>query len=227
MNKLKQKNILKIITSIIIIIVLFLMIKNNLNSTDDITTITKSAGAFGPIILIALIMLAILFSPIPSVVVIVVAGYIYGPLRGAIYSYIGHFLGATMVYFIVKKFNIFSGIKKFEKYKQFVEKNKNMLYLFYAIPIIPITITSIIAATSEIKTKQFIQIASLSFIPAVMIFSFLGGKISQENMLELTALIVIIVVGTIIIIKKYKNRLEREIEHKLETNMRKVKKKKK
>lgn len=224
MNKNKINNILKITTSIIIIVTLFIMVKQTINNTQEITEITKSAGIFGPIVLIVLIMLGILFSPIPSVVIIIAAGYIYGPIYGAIYSYIGHLIGANGIYFAVKKFKILNNIEKFEKYKQFVEKNKNILYLFYTIPIIPVTITSIIAATSEIKFKKFIEVTLISFLPAVILFSFLGGKISNENMIGLAIVAIIVIILILIIIKKYKAKLE-EVEKKLEKNIKKVKSK--
>lgn len=224
MNREKTNNILKIVVSLLIIITLFIMVKQTINNTQEITQITKSAGVFGPLVLIALIMLGILFSPIPSVVIIIAAGYIYGPIHGAIYSYIGHVLGANGIYFAVRKFKIEIKTKKFEKYKQFVEKNKNILYLFYAIPIIPVTITSIIAATSEIKFKKFIEVTLLSFIPAVLLFSFLGGKITTENMIELAIIAVILIGGVLLIIKRYRTKLEEEVEKKLAKNIKKVKK---
>lgn len=224
MDKEKVNKILKIIVSLIIVITLFIMVKQTINSTQEITEITKSAGMFGPIVLIALIMLGVLFSPIPSVVIIIAAGYIYGPIYGAIYSYIGLILGANGVYFAVKKFKILNKTEKFEKYKRFVEKNENVLFLFYAIPIIPVTITSIIAATSEIKFKKFIEVTLISFLPAILLFSFLGGKISNKNMIWLAIVAVIIIAGTLLIIKKYRKRLEDKVEKKLERNIKKVKK---
>lgn len=225
MDREKVNKVLKIIASIIVIGTLFYLVRQNIANTDEITKITNSAGVFGPLMLILLIMIGILFSPIPSVLIIAVAGYIYGPWKGALYSYIGHVIAATSTYFIVKKFKILHESKKFAKYRTFIEKNKNFLFVLYAIPIIPISISSIIAATA-IKWKKFMEIALLSFLPAVIVFSFLGGKISSKNMHIIIGLILVITIGTIIIIKKYKSNLEDKVEKNLKKNIRKVKKKK-
>jgi len=216
-NQQKIKNILKIVVTIIIIVTLFLMVRQSINNTEQITEITKSAGIYGPIVLIGLIMLGILFSPIPSVIIIITAGFIYGPIRGAIYSYIGHILGAILIYILTKQFKKTKEGTKFKKYKQFVKKNKNILFLLYIIPIIPITITTMIAATSKVEWKKFIEIIIISFLPAVMFFSFLGGTINQNNKTIIIGISLIIIIGSIFIIKKYKKTIEDEVEERIST----------
>lgn len=192
-----------------ILFVLFFFAKELISNVDSITKISQSAGVFGPIVLIVLITLGILFTPIPSVVLIITAGYLYGAWMGAIYSYIAHMFAATGTFSLVKTFNIKTKNKRYKKYQNLVEKNRKILYLLYTIPIIPISIISIISASSKIKWRQFLKITLLSFIPAVLLFSFFGERISNKNLLEIGIWTTVILIGLLIILEIMRKRMKK------------------
>lgn len=206
LKKIKFINILKWSIILIVIIVLFYLFRELFGNVDSISNISKSAGIFGPIVLIFLIGLGILFSPFPSFVFIITAAYLYGMWWGVLYSYLGHLIAATSVFAIVKKFHITNSNNKYEKYKKLIRKNHNILYLLYMVPLIPILITSIISASSKLSWRDFFKIIFISFTPPVLFFSFFGNSLSKLTTLEIIIWCFILVALAIIVFKVIKNK---------------------
>lgn len=204
----KKLNIfLKIFLTTFIILILVLLVKELITNANAITRITQSAGILGPVVLILLISLGILFTPIPSILLIITAGYLYGVWEGALYSYIGHLLAAIGTYTAVNIFKIKSKNKRYKKYKKLVEKNKKILYLLYMIPVVPISVTSILSASFQIKFKHFLKIIFISFIPPVLFFSFFGHRINNLNLIEIGILIAISLIALFIAFEVLKKKI--------------------
>lgn len=62
----------------------------------------ESLGAFGPLLVIALMTLAIVMSPIPSAPIALAAGAAYGHLWGAVYVAAGSLSGALIAFGIAR-----------------------------------------------------------------------------------------------------------------------------
>ena len=192
-----------------VLLIIVLLIRDLIGNSDSITKISHSAGIFGPIIFILLISLGILFSPIPSVVLIITAGYMYAIWLGALYSYIGHLLDASEAFLLVRKLNLKTKNKKYKKYQKLINANKRILYFLYAFPLVPISITSILSASTKMKFKKFLKIILISFAPPILFFSFFGNRLSNQNFLELGLLVLVIIVGSIIIYRRIQKESEK------------------
>ncbi len=207
---LSQRNKLKIPLRIIIIgiaiLILFFLTNQFISDAESIETISNSGGIFSPIVLILIISLGILFTPIPSVIYIMTAGYLCGGWKGALCSYLGHLLAATIIFATTNSFKIKTKNKDYDKYKNLIGQNKKILYLLYGVPLLPVSILSIISATSKLKWKEFLKIIFISFIPPVLFFSFFGNRISHQNLLEMGIFISIIAIGIIFTVKRIKKK---------------------
>ena len=206
----RVKLAINILITCVIIIALIILTRDFITNVNSIEQLSKSAGIFGPIVLVILIGLGILFTPIPSVLLIIAAGYLYGTWEGAIYSYLGHLLAAISTFSIVRKFHIKTKNKRYSKYRKLIDKNKKILYLLYIIPILPISVVSIFSASSKMKFKQFLKIILISFIPVILLFSFFGERISNKNLIEMgiwiTGILIVISIVYIIIKRKQKKQ---------------------
>lgn len=199
---------IRVLMSIFLFSLLFFLAKELIHNTESITNLTKSAGPFAPIALIAIISLGIIFTPIPSVILIILAGYLYGPILGGIYSYIAHMIAATGTFLTTNTLKIKIQNKKYEKYKEIIKKNTSILYFLYLIPILPVSVISVLSASSNMKWKKFLKITLISFAPLVFFFSFFGNKINTQNLLLIGIFLLIMLISlyiiTKIIKKKYK-----------------------
>jgi len=61
-------------------------------------------GAWGPVIFIAMMALAVLFAPIPNVPIFIAAGLAWGPIVGTAYSVTGLLIGSAMAFYVSRKF---------------------------------------------------------------------------------------------------------------------------
>jgi len=198
---------LKIIASATTIILIYFLVKNFIQNTSSINSIVSSTNTFGPILLVLLMILGIIFTPIPYFVLIITAGYLYGVWPGAFYSYIAQILAAIGVFTLTKFLNIKITNKTYEKYQGKVSRNKKILYLMYALPVIPISVTSIISASSKIKWKSFLKIILISFAPGTIFFTFFGNNLSTKNILFISLFLLITLVALIFFMKKFKLKL--------------------
>ena len=188
---LDKKSIIENSILIVFLVTIFFVARIFIENTNQIVKAVEKVGFFGPIFLIVIMILGILFTPIPGFAWVMTAGYIYGALLGSVYSYISFIIGAMGIFMLSKKINKHNPLggkrfqKKRDKYSNLIKQNKNILYAIYAIPILPVSIVSAIAATSSIKIKEFLKIILLSFLPLVLFFSFFGSGISRKNIIEI------------------------------------------
>ena len=206
-KKNKLNLFLKIIASATTIILSYFLVKNFIQNTSSINSIVSSTNTFGPILLVLLMILGIIFTPIPYFVLIITAGYLYGVWPGAFYSYIAQILAAIGVFTLTKFLNIKITNKTYKKYQGKVSRNKKILYLMYALPVIPISVTSIISASSKIKWKSFLKIILISFVPGTIFFTFFGNNLSTKNILFISLFLLITLVALIFFMKKFKLKL--------------------
>jgi len=206
-KKNKLNLFLKIIASATTIILSYFLVKNFIQNTSSINSIVSSTNTFGPILLVLLMILGIIFTPIPYFVLIITAGYLYGVWHGAFYSYIAQILAAIGVFTLTKFLNIKITNKTYKKYQGKVSRNKKILYLMYALPVIPISVTSIISASSKIKWKSFLKIILISFVPGTIFFTFFGNNLSTKNILFISLFLLITLVALIFFMKKFKLKL--------------------
>ena len=136
---------------------------------DNFETFVRSFGAFGPIVVIITTILEVIVAPIPGVFIAVTSGFLFGPIKGSVYVYIGNVAGSFLVFWLARRMGrpvVEKFIKKemINKYEKKVEKHKNKLLFFYFFPIIPIDILSAAFGFSDIKTKKFMLATSSGFI---------------------------------------------------------------
>jgi len=210
LKNIKPRDLLKVLIIGIIILIFYFLVKEFISNVDSITKLSQSAGILGPIVLILLIGLGILLTPIPSFVLVIAAGYLYGIWWGALYSYLGHLIAAISTFTIFRRINLNNQESlRYKKYKKLVEKNKKFLYLLYAVPILPLSLVTIISASSKIKWKHFLEIILVSFIPTILFFSFFGNRITEKNIFEILIWLGIIFVIGLIIFKIIQRNQER------------------
>ncbi len=72
--------------------------------TDDIREWGEGLGAWGPVILIAILATAMVFAPIPNPPFMIAAGLIWGTVLGVVYAVIGQVIGAAIIFWISRRF---------------------------------------------------------------------------------------------------------------------------
>lgn len=211
-QKIKLLLIPLIIAAIVLMVQYYSKIVLVFKDIESIKGIILGYGNYSFIIYIALQIVQIVIFFIPGDIMQISAGFIFGPIRGFLLSFLGICLGTSVVFFISRKLGkpfvnkivsekdtwIIHKLEKFKEHPMKDKKLKKIVFFTYLIPGIPKDILGYICGVSEIKYKDFIIYSSIARIPALFVSSFFGHKLSFDNW-KLLAIIAIIS-GIVIVI---------------------------
>ena len=217
MKKLKSINILKFFIFLIIIgIGIFILIKNrsflmNLK-ISEIIDFAESANTKFYVILIVLTIFIIkpIFIIIPSSIIAISNGLIFGPIQGFIITMIGNFISATIGFYIARILgkDFVEGIlgKKLIKFENNIEKKEFLIMMsLRMIPIIPLDPVSYAWGFSKVSYKKFILATLIGVSPEVICYSILGKNFDKPFSPQFIIPVVILIIGLLFsrkIIKK-------------------------
>ena len=151
---------------------------------DAFQNFVENFGFWGPLILILAVILEVILSPIPGFVIAVTAGFMFGPIEGAIYVYIGNIVGTLAVFGFARKFGKpfirrFFKKNKFIKYEKIISQHENWLLFFYFLPILPIDVISSVFGLSKIKFKKFLLVVCVGYIPYAIFVTNFGDYLAE------------------------------------------------
>lgn len=226
---MRKKKVIKILKEVsaplyaaLLIFVIFIIIKSDLEriiSVDVLRDLIGSAGPYAILIFLTIFLLFTFFEFIPTFLIMILSGFLFGTLRGAFYSIIGLLVGSVLLFIIVKKFN-----KKFIKEKsklndlRYLNKlmKKDAVYAIYVarlIPVFPNELIVISAALAKIKLKEFFIIMVIGALPTAFIAAALGDSFTNPTFN--LALIVFAFAGSVLLsIFLFKNKLKALFVHK-------------
>ena len=172
-----------VVVSIIILIILmqsYFPIIRQFASLEFIREYLRSLGPWGYFMYILIFILSIPL-PIPSTPVAVAGGYIYGVVLGSILSMIGTLLGASISFFLVRKYGepLLEKMvsRKHIKHFNHIFKHRgiNGAIIAYAIPIFPSDSLDFILGLSNIRFHTFLFITFMGNIPRYVLTNALGN----------------------------------------------------
>lgn len=180
---MKRSSILKLIGVIALIaFAVFISQRSELLSNLDAETITEwssALGYWGPVLIVALMWLAVVASPIPSAPIAVASGMLYGHAWGTFYVAIGAELGAVTA-FVIARYIARDAVSKWTKGK--IDKgllgSQNALtltvFLSRLMPFVSFDAFSYAAGISSISLWRFAVATLAGIIPASLFLSHLG-----------------------------------------------------
>jgi len=163
----------------------------------------KHSGIYGPLLLMALMALAIVFNPLPSAPVALVAGAVYGHTYGTIYIVIGAEIGAIVAFFIAR----FAGHELAGKYLgrdlslgRFGSQNALTAIVFISrlIPFMSFDLVSYAAGLTSIKFWRFGVATLLGLMPISFALAHLGGEFVSTDKPNL--LVIALILGLLTLI---------------------------
>ena len=142
----------------------------------------RNLGIFGPLLLIALMILAVVFNPLPSAPVALAAGAVYGHTYGTIYIVIGAEIGAIAAFVIAR-------IAGYELASKYLGSNLSLgrfgsqsaltaiVFVSRLIPFMSFDLVSYAAGLTPLMFWRFAIATLLGLIPISFALAHLGGEI--------------------------------------------------
>jgi len=187
---------------------------------------------FGPLGLIIAMILQSLISPIPSELLLSIAGAAYiesfglfeGFVIAFIASFIGSIIGGMICYYIGFHFQSWLEkhitIKELEVFSQFIEK-----YGIWAIiitrltPFIPFDAISYVAGFVKLKKRDFIIGTTIGLVPRIAFYLLIGSEVvnlvEEDLMLGLIVFVIIIIIlfSLMFIIERFLSKMQNKDEN--------------
>ena len=157
------------------------------STVESTETLIRSWGAWGVAGSIAL-MIAHSFLPFPAEIIALANGMVYGPLWGAVITWIGAMLGASIAFGLVRALGRPFVMRLLPERRQAElaawSRRRGGLALLIArlIPVIAFNLINYAAALTHIPWWTFLWATGLGILPLTIVLAVLG-----DNVLELPA----------------------------------------
>lgn len=172
----------------------FVEIKGITDLIADIDTLivqVRSSGSIGPLLVIGLMMLAVVFNPLPSAPIALASGAVYGHTWGTIYIIIGAFAGAAIAFMIARLtgHQFLHRITATNNWSlgRFGSQNSLMAIIFISrlMPFMSFDLVSYAAGLTSISFWRFCLATLLGLIPMSFLLAHFGGEMLQADLKSL------------------------------------------
>ncbi len=134
-----------------------------------------------------MIGIQVVFAPIPTFFVTLTNGLLFGWAWGAALSWSSSMIGATACFWIARSLgrpvvqNLVGGSKALEVSDLFFERYGNKAVLISRLlPFVSFRVVSYGAGLTPVKFWQFLLATGIGQLPATLLYSYLGGQLSQS-----------------------------------------------
>jgi uncharacterized membrane protein YdjX (TVP38/TMEM64 family) len=172
-------------------------------NTDLLLVNIRKLGTLGPLLVVSLMALAIVFNPLPSAPVALAAGAAYGHTMGTIYIVVGAEIGAICAFLIARTVGA-EMIKKLVgdsfSLGRFSSQNALMTAVFVSrlIPFMSFDLVSYAAGLTALKLWRFALSTVLGLVPISFALAHMGSEIVDSSGLKLT--VFTLLAGLVIVI---------------------------
>lgn len=216
----RKKVLLTVFASVIVIVSILFLISpysSILLSVKGIDNLVKSFGVFSPIVFIGLMVIQIMFAPIPGHIIYLASGYLFGIVGGIVYGtvglilgtflavYLSRYLGRPFVESLVSKENL----KRFDEIAG--EYGLLTIFVLFLLPGPPDDALCFIAGLTNIDIKYLILVIAAARVPGLVAMVLAGETLASSHLI--TFFIIIAIVGVLSILAlKYRKEIVKKFK---------------
>jgi uncharacterized membrane protein YdjX (TVP38/TMEM64 family) len=190
------------------------LVRNSLADPESLRSFILGFGILAPLGLILLQTFQTTISIIPSQLTTILAGFIFGPLWGLIYSLIGAFLGSLLIFSLARRYGrkIASFFFTEEEVVYFILffKERKLLALFMAriAPLFPNDLVSSAAALTDISLFHFNLVSTAGFMVQMILLTYFGAEL-REGSVTLPLQIITLAVSVLLFLFLFKEKIHK------------------
>jgi len=190
------------------------LVQEALANPEALRSFILSLGILAPLGIILLQAFQTTISIVPSQLTTILAGFIFGPFLGLLYSLIGAFIGSIIIFSVARSYGrkiagIFFDESELLHFTLFF-KEKKLLALFLArlAPIFPNDLVSFTAGLTPIKIWQFNLISTAGFVVQMILLTYFGAELSTGEF-SIPLLSISLVVSLLLLLFLFKEDVHR------------------
>lgn len=192
---------------------------------DNIPVLYEKLSSINGILLFVFVYILNILLILPTLWLSLLAGFIYGTYLGSIVVFLSAFIGASLSFFISKKFfsqrikKLISKFQKLSMLERVIEKGGLKLIILTRLsPIFPFSILNYFYGLNKISYKDF-AIGLICILPGTYLYCSLGGlaktindinNIKTGNNILFSLISIVSTVFIIYFLAKYSNEILKE-----------------
>lgn len=163
----------------------------------------KSYGKYALVCFLIIFSLKPIMIVIPSAMMSVASGILFGPIKGFIVNMLGFFISGTLAFmlsrFLGKEFvdKILRG-KALSLNQNMEKKGFKILFLLRLPPVLPYDPLSYACGLTKINYKAFILASLLGVVPETLCYSYMGENILNPLSPKFIVPLVVIIIATLL-----------------------------
>ncbi|WP_224333857.1 TVP38/TMEM64 family protein [Haloprofundus halobius] len=182
---------------------------------DELRAWIDQFGFLAPVVFVLVQVVQVVVAPIPGQAVALVAGYLFGPVAGTVYSITGVLIGSAIAFLLADRYGrTFVEDVLHEdvvaRFDEFVERvGFPGLVVFVVIPGLPDDAVCFLAGLTKWRLRTFMVAIAIGRLPAYVLTVYAGGKLASGEFLE-----GIVIIGSLIVasaIGYYKREAIRDV----------------
>jgi uncharacterized membrane protein YdjX (TVP38/TMEM64 family) len=182
-----------------------------INDRARFQAMMRELGWLGPLVLIAFNALQIVVAPVPGYVVQLVAGFLYGPWWGGLWSTIGLFIGSMTAMWLARTYGRplvarVIGAQRLAHWEHVIHSDS--IYIWFILLLGPTgDAPYYLAGLSRIRFVQVALITLLIRVPSVFVAAAVGAGAMTLTWWQLMLVLVAVGIGAFVLLR-YKNLLK-------------------
>ncbi|WP_256403723.1 TVP38/TMEM64 family protein [Halorubrum salinum] len=219
----RRRGILALVGVSIGFLALYLFVREYatfLTDQEALRTWLRQFGVLAPLVFILIQALQVIVAPIPGQVVALVAGYLFGPVAGTVYSLTGVLIGSAVAFSLAKRYGR-SFVEEvihedvITRFDDFVDTvGIPGLFAFVVIPGLPDDAICFLSGLTKWRLRTFIAVISVGRLPAYVITVYAGGQLAVGRFRLAFVLIALVVLASVV--GYYKQEAVRDLVARLE-----------
>ncbi len=152
-------------------------------SRQEFRSYLFSFGVLAPLVIVLIVILEVIIAPIPAFVPIVAAGFLFGPIWGALYVYLGNIIGTLIVFLLARRFGRSIILRVFNRdklteYEKAIARHENLFLSFYFFPFFPLDVITAAFGLSLVRVKKFISLIIIGYAFNISLLALFGDYLA-------------------------------------------------
>jgi len=161
-------------------------------------------GVFAPVVLVLVQAAQVVVAPIPGQVVALVSGYVFGPVAGSAYSFLGVLLGSAIAFSLTRRLGRPAAERLLhedilDRFDEFVDSvGLPGLFVFVLIPGLPDDVVCFLGGLTRWRLRTFLTVITVGRLPAYAVTVYAGGELATGHIEFALALIGLVAAASIL-----------------------------
>jgi len=216
----KLVSALLIVLYIVLVLVVWYYVSTFLVDKVAVRDLVSGYGIFAPLVFILIQIGQNIIAPVTHYPILLAGGFIFGPILGFFYNWVGTSLGTVLIILLTRKYgrpivNKMVSQKFIDKYDHIIQKLSPFgLFLIYALPVFPDDEISYLIGVSAMPLKSIVFAILLGKIPGAAL-SFMGDEVVKGMSPTAIIQVLVLIIGTLFYFRKNIKNLFIKKEEKL------------